>query len=82
MKNDDITLDDIFDNIDFTDVFDTLIDFFEETRPKIIKRKYRRFGKIKYQYVVIYNPVADYLLDSSFFGIRMARKLIGSNARI
>ena len=82
MKNDVITLDNIFDNIDFTGVFDTLIDFFEKTRPKIIKRKYRRFGKIKYQYVVIRYPLADYLLDSTYFGIRIVRKLIGSNARI
>lgn len=81
-KNKEITIDNIFNDIDFTGVFNTLIDFVEKTRPKIIKRKYRRFGKIKYQYVVIRYPLADYLLYSTYFGISIVRKLISSKARI
>ena len=65
MNSEELNLEDIIkiinENIDFTSIFDNIIDIYEDIRPKIIKRKIIVKGKRKYIKLLRYNPLYDLL---------------------
>lgn len=67
-------LEDVFKDIDFTNIFDNLIELYDDLRPKIIYRKIRLKGKIKKRYIYVYNPLID-LLPSPRFSTMLLRNI-------
>lgn len=56
-------IEDLFKDMDFSSVFDNLIDFLEGCRIKLIYRKYRGVHrKSKRRYIYFYNPVINELI--------------------
>lgn len=69
-------MEEIFDCIDVDTIFsglDTLLEIYEDTAPRIIKRKYRK-GKKRYfgRPILVYNPIHDML----GFNLRMTTSLL------
>lgn len=73
-------LDDLFKDIDFTGIFDNLIEIYEDCMPKKFYRKFRVKGKIKRRYMIRYNVLNDLLPSPRI--MRMMLRSIGSRARI
>lgn len=77
-------IDDILKSVskDITDNLNNIIDFYKEIMPKIIKRKIRYKGKIKYQYLYRYNPFYELLPSPRMLTIGLRHILKNDNKTI
>lgn len=74
-------IEDIFKDIDFSEILDNITSMYEEAyKTKIFYRKIRFKGKIKRRYMFTHNVLSDILPSPRL--LTMALRHIGSNEKI